>query len=185
MTFQPGENLLRQERIHPAIFLMPVLTAVSLLVLALPVWFTLRMLGTILPGFSIGWLWIVALWPLLLVLVPSFLVTLFAYLKSEITLTNKRLLYRTGVVARASGETPLENVESIFILEPLLGRLFGYGTVTVTTLGGANFPISYIGKPQVFHAVLQNAVASAKLPRRQPPKPAPPPGDDSRYMPKF
>jgi uncharacterized membrane protein YdbT with pleckstrin-like domain len=44
---------------------------------------------------------------------------------SEITLTNKRLIYRTGFLARAAGELPLENVDAIFIFEPLLGRLLG------------------------------------------------------------
>ena len=36
-----------------------------------------------------------------------FIVILLAYQNSEITLTNKRLIHRTGFVARAAGELPL------------------------------------------------------------------------------
>jgi uncharacterized membrane protein YdbT with pleckstrin-like domain len=112
------------------------------------------------------------------------IVVLVAYLSCQITLTNKRLVYRTGFLARAAGELPLENVEATFILEPLLGRLLGYGTVAVSTLGGLQLPLRFIGNPQVFHAALQRAVADAKAPSRPPPKPPSSALDNSRYMPR-
>jgi uncharacterized membrane protein YdbT with pleckstrin-like domain len=110
----------------------------------------------------------------------SYLPVLIAYLNSQIMLTNKRLIYRTGFLARAAGELPLENVEAMFISEPLLGRLLSYGTVAVSTLGGLQFPLRFIGKPQVFHAVLQGAVADAKAASRPTPRPAPVALDNSR-----
>jgi len=109
---------------------------------------------------------------------------LTAYLHSQIILTNKRLIYRTGFLARAAGELPMENVEAMFILEPLLGRLFGYGTVSVSSLGGLHLLLQYIGKPHVFHAALQRAVAAAKSSSRLGPKAPLQPNDDARYMPK-
>jgi hypothetical protein len=64
--------------------------------------------------------------------------------------------------------------------------LCGYGTVAVTSLGGRAFPLRYIGSPQTFHATLQGAVAVAKTTTRTVAVPplAPPPADDSRFMPK-
>jgi hypothetical protein len=59
-----------------------------------------------------------------------------------------------------------------------------HGTITVTTTGGAAFPLRFIPKPQVFHAVLQRAVAEAKRPARALAKEVSAPPDDSRYMPK-
>jgi uncharacterized membrane protein YdbT with pleckstrin-like domain len=155
----------------------------------LPILFIFRMMGNILgqlnqPGATASFSLLLLL-PLAVLLLPPLLILLVAsvaYLKSEITLTNKRLIYRTGFLVRAAGELPLENVEALFILEPLLGRLLGYGTVAVTALGGLQFPLRFIGKPQVFHAALQRAVADAKAPSRPPSKPAPAPLDDSRYM---
>jgi uncharacterized membrane protein YdbT with pleckstrin-like domain len=37
---------------------------------------------------------------------------------------------------RVAGEPPLEHAEAMIIVEPLLRRAFGYGTVTVTSVGG-------------------------------------------------
>ena len=80
----------------------------------------------------------------------------------------------------------MENVEAIFILEPLLGRLLGYGTVAVSSLGGLRLPLGYLSKPHSFHAALQKAVANAKTASRPAPAQKAPTSwdDDSRYMPK-
>jgi uncharacterized membrane protein YdbT with pleckstrin-like domain len=103
------------------------------------------------------------------------------YVKSEVLLTDRRLIYRIGFLVRAAGELPLENVDAIFILEPLIGRLFGYGTVAVSSVGGAQFPLRFVGRPQVLHAMLQQAVAKAKVRARR--EVVPVGADDSRYMP--
>jgi uncharacterized membrane protein YdbT with pleckstrin-like domain len=191
MSLQSDERILRQARIHPGIFGLPVLALIACLFPLLPILFIFREMGDALgqlnqsgvpAAFSVLWLL-----PLAFLLLPPLLILLLtsvAYLKSEITLTNKRLIYRTGFLVRAAGELPLENVEAMFILEPLLGRLLGYGTVAVSTLGGLQFPLRFIGKPHVFHAALQRAVADAKAPNRLPPKAPSQPLGDSRYMPR-
>jgi hypothetical protein len=106
--------------------------------------------------------WMLALVPYSMMFLGSLLGTWLSYSKSEVTLTNRRLIFRTGFLSRRSGELPLENIESIFMAEPLLGRLCGYGTVMVTTVGGARFPLSFIGTPRSFHSTLQKAVLNAK-----------------------
>jgi uncharacterized membrane protein YdbT with pleckstrin-like domain len=101
-----------------------------LLLPAIPLLFFFNMMGNMMSqfspqgaGFHLPALWFLLvgmdLFPALLVLI----LVLVAYLNCEITLTNKRLIYRTGFLVRAAGELPLENVEAMFILEPLLGRL--------------------------------------------------------------
>jgi hypothetical protein len=77
------------------------------------------------------------------------------------------------------------SVEAIFILEPFLGRLLGYGTVTVSSSGGLRLPLQYLAKPQFFQAALQQTVTQAKQPIRPGPKPVSVPQDDSRYMPSL
>jgi hypothetical protein len=191
MSLQSDERILRQAQIHPGIFGLPVLLLVALLVPTLPLLFFLNMLGNMMnqfspqgSGFSLPILCLLVVSLDLLPALLLFLLVLVAYLNSQIMLTNKRLIYRTGFLARAAGELPLENVEAMFISEPLVGRLLGYGTVAVSTLGGLQFPLRFIGKPQVFHAVLQGAVADAKAASRPAPKLTPVPLDNSRYMPR-
>jgi len=93
------------------------------------------------------------------------LVVWAAYRKSNITLTDRRLIFRTGLFSRVKGEAPLESVEAITLSEPTLGRFLGYGTVTVTSQGGLQFPLSHIAAARNFHSLLQKAVAAVKAPQ--------------------
>ncbi len=193
------ETTLVKVRLHWGIFIPVLLVACVLIVGTLPFIFIARAADNALsqiarqfnqaPGIPrLNLIWLVPLVPDFVIVPGLFLGTWIAYLKSEVTLTNRRLVFRTGFLSRRSGELPLENVESIFISEPLLGRMCGYGTVTVTTVGGASFPLWFIGSPQSFHSMLQKAVLNAKNSSRGIPK-APesgsgPQDDDSRYKPK-
>lgn len=187
------EITLANVRLHWGIFIPAffVLFVLALPVLPLMVFlkFTQSMAAQLNPQAAPSNAWIIwfALIPDAFFFSVVLLVTWIAYLKSEIRLTNKRMIFRTGLLSRMSGDLPLENVESIFIIEPLIGRLCGYGTVTVTSVGGRTFPLRFIGSPQTFHATLQSAVAKAKTVQRteiKPPVSPQPPQDDSRFMPK-
>jgi uncharacterized membrane protein YdbT with pleckstrin-like domain len=187
------ETTLAKVRLHWGIFIPALIVVFILSVAALPMLFVLKGFSNIMAqlnpqqSHSNGIL-LFAFLPDILIGGFLLLVTLVAYSKSEITLTNRRLIFRTGLLSRLSGELPLENVESIFIIEPFIGRLCGYGTITVTSIGGRTFPLRCIGSPQTFHVTLQNAVASAKAAQRVIAKPPvsiqTPQDDDSRYMPK-
>jgi uncharacterized membrane protein YdbT with pleckstrin-like domain len=192
---RPDEIILARERLHWSIFILPVFL---LCALVLPQLFIIAVFEKIAHQF-------IALagpagrsssqFPFQAILIAlaalpglgAFIVTFAAYLKSEVTLTDRRLMFRTGLIFRTSGESPLENVEAIYITESIFGRLLGYGTVAATTLGGASFPLPYIASPQRFHTKLQEAVLTAKLSTRQPTlkTTTPPPDDHSRYMPKY
>jgi uncharacterized membrane protein YdbT with pleckstrin-like domain len=188
------ETTLAKVRLHWGIFIPVLLSAFGPIVASLPLIFLAHGLVNALsqigmpanPGLNLIWLSVLV--PYFVIVLGLLLGTWFSYLKSEVILTDRRLVFRTGLLSRRSGELPLENVESIYISEPLLGRMFGYGTVTVTTVGGAGFPLSFIGSPQNFHSTLQKAVFDAKNSLRRIPKPpesgSPPQDDDSRYKPK-
>ncbi|MGA3141772.1 MAG: PH domain-containing protein [Verrucomicrobiota bacterium] len=192
MNDNQKEIILAQERLHWGMFILPLLVLVFLILATLPVLFLVHLMSNMMsqlnpqPARSIGGLFfLIVFLPEICVGLPLLLVTWAAYLKSKITLTDRRLIYRTGFVMRVSGELPLENVEAIIIVEPLLGRVFGYGTVIVTSVGGLRFPLRYIGSPQNFHATLQQAVNNAKRPVPPANKVStPPPDDNSRFMPK-
>jgi hypothetical protein len=193
------ETTLAKVRLHWGIFIPALLLALVLILASLSWMLIAHMMDSVLsqmprqlvqpaavPRLNLFWLF-----PLVLdfVVVPFLLLgTWFSYSKSEVTLTNRRLVFRTGFLSRRSGELPLENVESIYISESLLGRVCGYGTVMVTTVGGARLPLWFVGSPQNFHSTLQQAVLEAKNAircRPKPPESGPPPQDDDRrYRPK-
>ncbi|MEI6196045.1 MAG: PH domain-containing protein [Verrucomicrobiota bacterium] len=223
MNLNTSEYILRRERLHKGIFILPALIFAVPLIPMVALWFFLsiaqqkaneafqQMQGQSTPSVLLFLPVLVLAVPWLLLSLVSFVSTLLAYLKSEVTLTNRRLLFRTGFIMRVSGELPLENIETIFLVEPILGRIFGFGTISLTSVGGARFPLRFMSAPQEFHASLQQAVAHAKTPsvRTKPPAKAAPlaspapaapsvptapaaplasvppsPDDHSRFMPK-
>ncbi|MBI1178723.1 PH domain-containing protein [bacterium] len=186
------ETIIVQQRLHWGIFVVPLLAVLVSGMVFIPVMIVFHVLMGALspmdphPAGSIRE--IAALAPALPFLLISVLVTsvtLVAYWKSNITLTDRRLIFRTGLLVKTTGELPLENVDAIVLAEPLLGRILKYGTVMVTSVGGLRFPLRYLAAPQMFHAAIQRAVQAARadvVPNRKTYVPAP--HDDSRYMPK-
>jgi uncharacterized membrane protein YdbT with pleckstrin-like domain len=199
MTELPQEKTLTRVRLHWGIFLPAICVAlatslyvgVQTLIVRQFIGMFRQLLGPIDQNPAFGqmeFMWSIPAILGVAVVVGLLVITWLSYTKSEISLTDRRMAFRTGFLWRHSGECPLENVESIYLTESLAGRLCGYGTVTFTTLGGSSFPLAYIGAPQQFHSILQAAVLKAKNTVRGLTKPAPgtPPQHegDSRYMPK-
>ena len=199
-----NETILAQERLHAAVFVVPAFVG---LVTALPTFFVLLMIHVFTTMFTNliaqfshqqitlfdGYFYIFASLPTIFATVPVLLATLVAYWKSTITLTNRRLTYRTGLVSIVKGELPLENVDAIITEDPLLGRLFGFGTVIVTSVGGLRLPFYYLHSPGHFYQILNKAVNRAKTSSEEPPEPVGKgetafspknENDDARYMPK-
>jgi uncharacterized membrane protein YdbT with pleckstrin-like domain len=187
-----SEKTLAVMRLHWGIFVPSFITLFMLSLAALPLFLIIKLLANVATQFnpqassSTSWIILAALIPEAMFFGIIFLITWISYSRSEIKLTSKRLTFSTGLFSRVYGELPLENVESIFIIESLLGRLCGYGTVAVTSLGGRTFPLSYIDSPRFFHARLQMAVAEAKESAKSPSSPTTPVQveEDARYKPK-
>lgn len=83
---------------------------------------------------------------------------------TEIAVTNRRVIIKTGMASRRSLEIMLAKVESIGIDEPFLGRLLGYGTVTIHGTGGTPEPFQKIAYPAQFRREVQQQI-DAQQPR--------------------
>ena len=79
---------------------------------------------------------------------------------SEFGVTNKRVLLKTGLIRRNSFEVLLTKVEGIQVDQGILGRILGYGSVTVTGTGGAKDPFPRIAKSLNFRRIVQEQIAS-------------------------
>jgi len=55
---------------------------------------------------------------------------------TEMAVTNKRVVVKTGILSRRTYEILLPKVESIHVDEGLLGRVLGYGSVVFRGIGG-------------------------------------------------
>jgi uncharacterized membrane protein YdbT with pleckstrin-like domain len=74
---------------------------------------------------------------------------------TEITVTTRRVLIKTGVLTRHTTEVLLSKVESVRVEESLLARLFGFGRVTIHGTGGTPETFDRIAGPQEFRRRVQ------------------------------
>lgn len=81
---------------------------------------------------------------------------------TEIAVTDKRVIIKTGMTSRRSLEIMLAKVESIGIDETLMGRMLGYGTVVIHGTGGTPEPFRKIAHPAEFRMAVQQQVDSVK-----------------------
>jgi uncharacterized membrane protein YdbT with pleckstrin-like domain len=81
---------------------------------------------------------------------------------TEIAVTDRRVIIKTGMASRRSLEIMIAKVESVGIDETLMGRMLGYGTVVIHGTGGTPEPFRRIAHPSEFRREVQQQVDGAK-----------------------
>jgi hypothetical protein len=78
---------------------------------------------------------------------------------TEMAVTNKRIIVKTGLTERRTNEILLSRIESVVVDEPALGRILGYGTVIVRGTGGTPEVFQKIQDPLKFRQQVQSQIA--------------------------
>ena len=76
---------------------------------------------------------------------------------TEIAVTNKRLVYKVGVVSRSVGEIDIFRIEGVNVLQGVLGRIFGYGRIAVRGTGVGAVTLPPIANPITFRKAIDFA----------------------------
>ena len=61
--------------------------------------------------------------------------------------TNKRVIFKTGIISRKSEEMKISSIETVEIVQSVMGRVFGFGTVVVTGRGISNLVFKNVNDP--------------------------------------
>jgi uncharacterized membrane protein YdbT with pleckstrin-like domain len=69
---------------------------------------------------------------------------------SEFAVTNKRIIIKVGFLRRRTLELLLRQVEAISVEQTVVGRMFGFGSVTLTGTGGVREVFHNISSPLEF-----------------------------------
>jgi uncharacterized membrane protein YdbT with pleckstrin-like domain len=80
------------------------------------------------------------------------------WLATEVGVSSKRVLIKTGLFSRRSIEVQLPKVESIGVEEPVMGRILGYGTVVVRGTGGTSETFRGIAHPNRLRRQVQEHI---------------------------
>jgi uncharacterized membrane protein YdbT with pleckstrin-like domain len=82
---------------------------------------------------------------------------------TEMAVTNKRVLIKTGMASRRTLDLMLSRVESIGVEETVVGRVLGYGTVIVRGTGGTPEAFVMIAHPQEFRRAVQEQTGQNQI----------------------
>ena len=80
------------------------------------------------------------------------------YRTTELAVTNKRIIAKSGLIQRNTVEMFLEKVESIQVDQSILGRIFDFGSITVSGTGGDKSPVKNVSHPLEFRKAFMTAV---------------------------
>jgi len=142
-VLQPGETVILATRLHPIVFLSAALWLVAALVLLLV---ALSLSGDWRTGGEA-----LAVFCLILAIAAG-APALIRRLSTELAVTDRRVIYKSGVLARHTLEMNRSKVESVDVDQSVLGRLFGFGTIIVRGTGGSLEPIRMISDPLTFRS---------------------------------
>ena len=157
----PGEEVLYQTRLHSVAVLFPM--TVGLLMSASGLFCFYASMTSRQDTNEISRLWATS--GMILIVLGGATIGL-AVLKrnaTEMAVTNRRILIKSGVISRRTIELLLSRVESIVITEPIFGRMLGYGTVIVRGTGGTPEPFGLIAHPMEFRRCVQEQIEAQRV----------------------
>lgn len=93
----------------------------------------------------------------LFLLVPA----IIKYKSTELAVTNKRVIVKTGFVSRQTIELNLAKIESVQVAQAVLGRLFDYGSIRVAGGGVPMEDVVGIANPLGFRRAFLEAQEKA------------------------
>lgn len=81
---------------------------------------------------------------------------------TELGLTTKKVLGKTGVINTKVMDAPIGKVNSVMVEQGLIGKIFGYSKVIISTSSGA-FKFDYIKNADDFRGAVMHQVDKAEF----------------------
>lgn len=113
--------------------------------------------------FRLHWVTRIPLVIWLLLGIPTFGITLvialYEYLRIryiEQGVTNKRVIFKTGIISRKSEEMKLTSIETVEIDQGIFGRIFGFGNVKVSGRGTSDVLFRTVADPMAVKRAIES-----------------------------
>jgi uncharacterized membrane protein YdbT with pleckstrin-like domain len=146
-VLQPGETIVYSTNLHWIIYRWAIFLIIICIITAVSAWYTADN-----PNLSLA-LAIAAIILGLLALSSAF----GKFIKrwtTELAITDRRVIYKERLIARRTLEMNRSRVESVDVYQSVLGRLLGYGTITLRGTGGSGEPMPNIDDPLTFRSYI-------------------------------
>ncbi len=138
-----GESILYRARLHWVLFAWPI------------IWFIVAIMF-----FERGGDTAAAAGGLFMVIaIAKAISSAISFSTSEFAVTNQRVIAKVGFIRRNSIEIFLGKIEAIQVNQDVLGRVLGYGSITVSGTGGTRDPFHNIANPLELRRKIQEQIA--------------------------
>lgn len=144
-TLGPNESIFYKTSVHWILFVRyAVLALLVFIFVAIPFAIAVQALLSS----QLGWFALPL--PILILIPPA-----VQFATSELVVTNRRVLIKTGAINRQTLEMFISKVESVGVHQSFLGRFLDYGTVIIRGTGGSDEPFQLIAHPIHFRNAVQ------------------------------
>jgi uncharacterized membrane protein YdbT with pleckstrin-like domain len=142
-VLQPGERMLHQSKLHWLVY-MAVVPFVAIAIAGAALYAALNDPTSVAPPalVTIG-------------VVGAVLAWLRGWIRrasTELAVTDRRVIFKRGVIRRHTIEMNMDKVESVDVDQSILGRIFNYGDVTIRGTGASLEPLRMIEDPLKFRS---------------------------------
>jgi uncharacterized membrane protein YdbT with pleckstrin-like domain len=152
-VLQPGEQVVHVGRLHWIMYLPAIIVlCIGLGVLAVPSTSDNRAIIYTISGV------------LVLIAALSAFRAWFRQFTTEIAVTDRRIIYKTGFIARHTAEMNMHRVETVAVEQRIIGRLLNYGTVHIRGTGAGIENLTMVANP----LGLRSAITAPAIERAEP-----------------
>ena len=142
-----GEHIIARAHYHWVNWVRPVLAVLIPLAIQVAVWTYVS------PDHRV-WVNYISL-GLLVLGILYFLWEFIRMRETEIAVTDRRFIRKTGWISRDTNEIELRSIEESNLKQSILGRLLGYGTLTIRGTGQGIIVSEGIAAPKAFQKAIQ------------------------------
>jgi membrane protein YdbS with pleckstrin-like domain len=147
-VLQPDERVLVVGRLHWSIYTHAVLIMALAVAVAIGAFWIPEPTGQ-----SIVWIGAAGLLALGLL---AFLAAAIRRRATEIVVTDRRVIYKRGILSRHTVEMNVSKIETVDVEQGLGARMLGYGTVLIRGTGSGIEPLRKVGDP----LAIRNAIVA-------------------------
>ena len=144
-VLQPGETIVYSTKLHRIIYWRAILLLIVCIMLAGAAWYMAD-------NKNLSLALAIAAVIFALLGLSSALRTFIRRWTTELAVTDRRVIYKEGLIARRTLEMNRSRVESVDVYQTILGRILGYGTITLRGTGGSLEPMHTIDDPLAFRS---------------------------------
>ncbi len=144
---QPGETVVAMGRLHWVLYLGAALLGAMALIVAI-------VAGVALPKGGAQYAALAVAGLLLVIALVQFVGAWIIVATTEYAVTTARVIVKRGLFSLHTVEISLDKIESVDVDQSLLGRMLGFGAVTIHGIGARWDPIPNLADPLSFRRAI-------------------------------